>query len=35
MFINTASMHVELLALRVESWFASVYSEDNLSDLPF
>ena len=33
--INTASMHVELLALRVESWFASVYSEDNLSNLPF
>ena len=26
--------HVELLALRVQSWFGFVYSEDNLSDLP-
>ena len=30
--INT--MHVELLALRAQSWFGFVYSEDKLSDLP-
>ena len=28
------AMHVELLALRVQTWFGFVYSEDNLSDLP-
>ena len=28
------AMHVELLALRCQSWFGFVYSEDNLSDLP-
>ena len=28
------AVHVELLALRCQSWFGFVYSEDNLADLP-
>ena len=28
------AMHVELLALRAQTWFNFVYSEDNLSDPP-